>query len=316
MTDTNAETAIKTTTTIDRDRARLRARLRADVLTCRACALRDLCRRPVPFSAPTPPSPPLLTVCGESPGKNEDRLGAPFVGRAGQLLDRWLDSVGVTRARAFLCNAVSCAPFEDGSKRDPTEDELVACRPLFLRQIRLARSPAVLVVSRFLHPTFGVRRRGELVDWTDPDDPSYSAKVLATYHPSYVLRDRGGKGQSQVEVDRHLAVLYAYLNSILVRDLEALFPGACQVWPTPNEVLEAAREFRDLGSSRSSAEFARLKAMDLLRTGTERMSVQDRARVVRVRTDMLVAEVLARRSELRGWRAVLGLRKTKKGDRP
>lgn len=89
------------------------------------------------------PQAPILIV-GEGPGQNEDETGLPFVGKAGQLLDKILESVKLTEADVFICNIVKCRP---PGNRTPTQDEMDACRPYLLEQIRMV-DPQIILLSR------------------------------------------------------------------------------------------------------------------------------------------------------------------------
>ena len=126
---------------------------------------------------------------GEGPGADEDRLGEPFVGRAGQLLDRMIGAMGWTRDRVYIANVVKCRP---PGNRDPQEDEMAACAPYLERQIELIE-PRVLVAlgkpaSRRLtgssKPMGAMRGR-----WS-----SYRGiPLMPVFHPAYLLRNPKAK---------------------------------------------------------------------------------------------------------------------------
>jgi len=127
-----------------------------------------------------------LMVIGEGPGAQEDASGKPFVGRAGQLLDRMLESVGLQSDRdAYICNIVKCRP--PGNRR-PTPLEIEACRPWLQEQIRLVDPLVVLLAgATALEGILGVkggitRLRGQWREWE-------GRWLMPIFHPSYLLRN-------------------------------------------------------------------------------------------------------------------------------
>jgi len=129
-------------------------------------------------------------LIGEAPGAEEDRLGKPFVGRSGQLLDRMLATIGIDRSSAYITNVLYWRP---PGNRKPTPAEIAACLPFVLRHIALVR-PLVLVLcggtaaSAVLATSEGITKlRGRWFDLAIPGVEG-AVKTIATYHPSYLLR--------------------------------------------------------------------------------------------------------------------------------
>jgi uracil-DNA glycosylase family 4 len=131
-----------------------------------------------------------VMIIGEAPGADEDRIGRPFVGRSGQLLDRMLAAIGLDRASVQITNAIYWRP---PGNRKPTAAEIAACLPFVLRHIALAR-PLVLVLAggtaanALLPVSLGITRlRGR---WFDLAVPGLDRPVptLAMFHPSFLLR--------------------------------------------------------------------------------------------------------------------------------
>jgi DNA polymerase len=159
----------------------------ADIAVCGNCALAAGRTLAVPGEgAPAP----LVLVIGEGPGQEEDLAGRPFVGRAGQLLDRMLASIGVYRGRnCFIANMVKCRPPEN---RDPEPGEIAACYPYLERQIALLRPKVILCAGRIaaqslLKTDRGVGAlRGQFAEITAGGVP---IPALPTFHPSAILRD-------------------------------------------------------------------------------------------------------------------------------
>ena len=151
------------------------------------CALRQTATNTV-FADGNPTA--RLMLIGEAPGAEEDRLGKPFVGRSGQLLDRMLAAIGIDRSAAYITNVLYWRP---PGNRKPTPTEIAACLPFVQRHIALVR-PAVLVLcggtaaSTLLATSEGITKlRGRWVDLA-VDGLAQPVKTIATYHPSYLLR--------------------------------------------------------------------------------------------------------------------------------
>jgi DNA polymerase len=130
-------------------------------------------------------------VIGEAPGAEEDRRGEPFVGAAGQLLDKMLLAIDLPRASVFIANMLKCRP---PANRDPKPEELNCCRPYLLRQIALLKPAIILVVGRIAAQNLLAtdlplaRLRGKIHHCGPLNTP-----VIVTYHPAYLLRTPGDK---------------------------------------------------------------------------------------------------------------------------
>lgn len=128
-----------------------------------------------------------ILIIGEGPGENEDLQGKPFVGKAGQLLDKILASVKLTEEEVFICNIVKCRP---PGNRKPTKDEMEACRPYLLEQIRLVQPKIILLTGAsaieglFQEKSVGITKiRGEWREWN-------GIACMPIFHPSYLLRNQ------------------------------------------------------------------------------------------------------------------------------
>ena len=158
----------------------------AEVRACTACRLHAGRLNAVPGEGD--PMTEVVFV-GEGPGVTEDRLGRPFVGRAGDLLVRLLASIGWQRADVFITNVVKCRPPDN---RDPEPDEVAACAPYLRRQLE-ALDPALIVtlgrhsMSRFMPGTTITRAHGTSAP-VDPATGAATARVFAMYHPAAALR--------------------------------------------------------------------------------------------------------------------------------
>ena len=126
---------------------------------------------------------------GEAPGADEDREGEPFVGKAGQLLDRIIAACGLTRQELYICNILRCRP---PGNRNPLPQEVANCREYLDGQIRIVKPQYIIcwgtvAAQNLLGETRSVgNMRGQFMTHGD-------AKVLCTYHPSYLLRKESAK---------------------------------------------------------------------------------------------------------------------------
>lgn len=132
-----------------------------------------------------------LLLIGEAPGAQEDAQGLPFVGKAGQLLDRMLESVDLDSGRdVYICNVIKCRPPDN---RRPTPAEIAACRPFLLRQIQLVDAPLILLLgATALEGVLGIkggitRLRGQ---WRAGEGEGLAGRwLMPIFHPSYLLRN-------------------------------------------------------------------------------------------------------------------------------
>lgn len=143
---------------------------------------------------------PVILFVGEAPGEQEDRKGSPFVGPAGNLLDLYLEFVGFDREDYYITNIIKCRPPRN---RDPLPEEEEACMPYLRKQVSLL-SPKILVclgrvaAKRIIDPDFRItRERGK---WFELG----GMKVIATYHPSALLRDPIKKKESLLDFKKIL----------------------------------------------------------------------------------------------------------------
>ena len=164
--------------------------VRKKCLSCEKCALCKT-RTNLVFSDGLPN--PKLMLIGEAPGYNEDMQGKPFVGKAGQLLDRIFASVGLSRKEhVYICNTIKCRPPEN---RNPLPEEKEACWEYLKSQLEIIKPRLILLcgnvaVQSILGNVGGITRiRGR---WFEPDKAIvdvYGAKMMPIFHPSYLLRN-------------------------------------------------------------------------------------------------------------------------------
>lgn len=160
--------------------------IRGDLKNCKRCKLSPT-RKNIVFGSGNP-SADLLFV-GEAPGADEDEQGLPFVGRAGQLLTKIIEAIGMRREEVFICNILKCRP---PGNRNPETDEIAACEKFLFRQIDSVKPKVICALGAFSAKTLLrtnepiSRLRGHLVDYR-------GAKLMATFHPAYLLRNPNEK---------------------------------------------------------------------------------------------------------------------------
>ncbi|MDX1764542.1 MAG: uracil-DNA glycosylase [bacterium] len=161
-------------------------KVRAILGNCTRCRLHEG-RRKIVFGQGNPHA--RLMFVGEGPGADEDRQGLAFVGKAGQLLTRIIEAIGLTREEVYIANIVKCRP---PNNRDPKEDEVETCFPFLEAQIRAIRPTIICALGAPAARTLlGValpisRLRGKFFDL-------HGIQVMPTYHPAYLLRNPEAK---------------------------------------------------------------------------------------------------------------------------
>ena len=154
---------------------------------CTRCKLHLLGRRQVVFGVGNPRA--RLMFVGEAPGEDEDRLGEPFVGRAGQLLTKIIEAMGLTRQQVYIANVIKCRP---PGNRNPEPDEVETCEPFLMEQLAIVQPRVVVALGKFaaqslLRTTEPITRlRGRVFDWR-------GASLVPTFHPAYLLRNPPAK---------------------------------------------------------------------------------------------------------------------------
>ena len=176
------------------DRVAALAELHAQVDACRLCAIGST-RTKVVCGVGDPNA--RLIVVGEGPGENEDRVGAPFVGRAGELLTKMLAAIDLRREDVFITNTIKCRATLDAQgrlkNRAPMQEELANCRPYLERELAVVKARVILALGApaaktFLGPAFSItRQRG--IWYVGPG----GVDLMVTFHPAYILRQTGGE---------------------------------------------------------------------------------------------------------------------------
>jgi len=169
--------------------------IRNDIGECRRCRLHEK-RTNIVFGEGNPRA--RLVFVGEGPGAEEDLTGRPFVGRAGQLLDKIIEAIGMRRDEVYIANIVKCRP---PGNRTPERDEVATCEPFLLRQLAFIKpevivalgSPAFQCLLRTREPI--TRARGQWREWN-------GIKVMPTFHPAYLLRSPDKKREAWEDIKK------------------------------------------------------------------------------------------------------------------
>jgi uracil-DNA glycosylase len=163
-------------------------RIREDLGECTRCRLHKQ-RNKIVFGAGN--SRAELVFVGEGPGHDEDMQGLPFVGRAGKLLTQMIEAMGLLREDVYICNVVKCRPPEN---RKPEDDEVATCSPYLYRQLDVIAPKAIVCLGgtaaqALLKTKDPISRfRGTWFDYRN-------TKLMATYHPAYLLRNPAAKSE-------------------------------------------------------------------------------------------------------------------------
>jgi DNA polymerase len=170
---------------------------------CDRCKLHALGRSQVVFGVGHAKA--RLLLVGEAPGEDEDRQGEPFVGRAGQLLTRIIEAIGLTRDQVYIANVIKCRP---PGNRNPEPDEVATCEPFLFRQIDVIRPRVIVALGKFaaqsllrsIEPISRIRGR---------EFAFRGATLIPTFHPAYLLRNPSAKREVWEDMKKVRAILQA-----------------------------------------------------------------------------------------------------------
>jgi uracil-DNA glycosylase family 4 len=175
--------------------------IRAELGDCTRCKLHQLGRRQIVFGVGSPDAD--LMFVGEAPGHDEDVQGVPFVGRAGQLLTKIIEAIGLTRDQVYIANVIKCRP---PNNRNPEPDEVESCRPFLFAQIDAIRPKVIVALGKFAAQTLLEtldpisRLRGRVYDYR-------GTTLVPTFHPAYLLRNPSSKREVWEDMKKVRAIL-------------------------------------------------------------------------------------------------------------
>lgn len=176
------------------------ADIRADLGDCRRCRLCEG-RRNIVFGAGDPAA--RLMFVGEGPGREEDLQGLPFVGEAGQLLTKMIEAMKCHREDVYICNVVKCRPPEN---RNPAAEEIAACSPFLLRQVKAVAPKVIVALGTFAAQTLLEtkepisRLRGKFHDY-------HGIPLMPTFHPAFLLRSPEKKREAWSDLQQVMKIL-------------------------------------------------------------------------------------------------------------
>jgi uracil-DNA glycosylase family 4 len=175
--------------------------VRAHLGQCTRCTLSGS-RTSIVFGVGNPQAD--LMLVGEAPGRDEDLQGEPFVGEAGRLLDRMLGAMGLDRGKVYIANIIKCRPPKN---RFPAPDEVAACHPFVLAQLRAIKPKVVVAMGRLAAHT--------LLDTSSPISKmrgqwqeQHGVTIMPTFHPAYLLRNPKDKGLVWQDLQAVMAFLH------------------------------------------------------------------------------------------------------------
>ena len=161
--------------------------IRTELGECTRCKLHELGRKQIVFGAGDEHA--QLMFVGEAPGRDEDTKGVPFVGRAGQLLTKIIESIDLSRESVYIANVIKCRPPQN---RNPEADEVETCEPFLFSQIDTIKPKVIVALGTFAAQTLLEssetisRLRGKVYEYR-------GASLIPTFHPAFLLRSPSRK---------------------------------------------------------------------------------------------------------------------------
>jgi DNA polymerase len=175
--------------------------IRTDLGDCTRCKLHTLGRRQIVFGVGNPTAG--LMFVGEAPGRDEDVQGIPFVGRAGQLLTKMIEAIGLRREDVYIANVIKCRPPEN---RNPEPDEVASCEPFLFRQVGAIAPTVIVALGTFAAQALLKtqepisRLRGRVFKYG-------GARLIPTFHPAFLLRSPDRKRDAWQDLKQAKALL-------------------------------------------------------------------------------------------------------------
>lgn len=174
--------------------------LRSAAMDCERCELHTT-RNSVVFGIGNENAD--LMFAGEAPGANEDKQGEPFVGRAGQLLTKIIEAMGLTRGDVYIANVIKCRP---PANRNPKPFEIETCEPFLLRQVKLIQPKVICALGSFASQTL-LRTDQKISSLRGRFHDYHGAKLMPTYHPAFLLRNPHAKREVWEDMQAIIAEL-------------------------------------------------------------------------------------------------------------
>ncbi len=175
--------------------------IREDLGDCIRCKLHGLGRKQIVFGIGNPNAD--LMFVGEAPGADEDIQGEPFVGRAGQLLTRIIEAIGLKRKDVYIANVLKCRP---PNNRNPEPDEVEQCEPFLLRQIDAVKPKVIVALGKFAAQCL-LKTNDPITRLRGREYKYRNAVLIPTYHPAYLLRTPSAKRDVWEDMKRVRGIL-------------------------------------------------------------------------------------------------------------
>lgn len=175
--------------------------IREDLGDCTRCKLHGLGRRQIVFGVGDADAD--LMFVGEAPGADEDVQGEPFVGRAGQLLTKIIEAIGLRRQDVYIANLIKCRP---PGNRNPAPDEMEQCEPFLLRQIDSIKPKIIVALGKVASQAL-LRTTEPIARLRGREYAYHDAILMPTYHPAYLLRAPSAKRDVWADLKRVRAIL-------------------------------------------------------------------------------------------------------------
>ena len=175
--------------------------IREDIGDCTRCKLHTLGRRHIVFGVGNPNAD--LMFVGEAPGADEDIQGEPFVGRAGQLLTKIIEAIGMKREDVYIANVIKCRP---PGNRNPEPDEVEQCEQFMFRQVDTIKPKVIVALGKFAAQAL-LRTNDPITRLRGREYKYRGAVLLPTYHPAYLLRTPSAKREVWEDMKRVREIL-------------------------------------------------------------------------------------------------------------
>jgi len=168
---------------------------------CTLCKLHALGRKQVVFGVGNPDAD--LMFVGEAPGADEDLQGEPFVGRAGQLLTKIIEAIGLGRDEVYIANIIKCRP---PGNRNPEPDEVEQCEPFLFRQVAAIKPKVIVALGKFAAQSL-LRTTDPITRLRGRSFTYRGATLIPTFHPAYLLRNPSAKREVWDDMKKVRAIL-------------------------------------------------------------------------------------------------------------
>jgi DNA polymerase len=175
--------------------------IREDIGDCTRCKLHTLGRKQIVYGVGNPNAD--LMFVGEAPGADEDIQGEPFVGRAGQLLTKIIEAIGMKREDVYIANVIKCRP---PGNRNPEPDEVEQCERFMLRQVDTIKPKVIVALGKFAAQAL-LRTNDPITRLRGREYKYRGAVLMPTYHPAYLLRTPSAKREVWEDMKRVREIL-------------------------------------------------------------------------------------------------------------